>query len=55
MAVEAQLPHDRVLERAREEIGQEVSARLVGERRAHLLAREHVVAVLAFEPPHSRP
>ena len=34
VAVEAELAHDRVLERAREEVGEEVRARLLGERRA---------------------
>ena len=50
VAVQAELAHDRVLERPRQEVGQEVRARLLGERRAHLGAGEDVVAVVALEP-----
>ena len=49
MAIEPQLAHDRVLEGAREEVGEEVGARLGGHRLGDLLAREDVVAVLAAQ------
>ena len=49
VAVEAELADHGVLERAREEVGEEVRAGLLVERRAHLLVREHVVAVLAAQ------
>src|SRR3954467_9320648 len=49
MAIEAELAHDRVLEGAREEVGEEVRARLGGHRLGHLLAREDVVAVLSAQ------
>ncbi len=53
MAVQAELAPDRVLERAGQEVGQEVSPRLVGQRRRDLLAGEHVVAVVAGQPRQS--
>jgi len=49
VAVEPELVDDRVLECPRKEVGEEVGPRLLGERLAHLLAREDVVTVLAFE------
>src|SRR6185312_1012792 len=52
-AVEAELADDGVLERSREEVGQEVRARLLGERRADLLAGEQVVAVLTAQALHA--
>src|SRR3954471_15291773 len=54
VAVQAELAHHGVLERAREEVRQEVGARLVGERGARGVAAEHLVAVIAGEPAHAR-
>src|SRR3954467_12042664 len=49
MAIAAELAHDRGLEGAREEVGEQVRARLGGHRLGALLAREDVVAVLAAQ------
>ena len=49
VAVEAELADDRVLECPREEVGQEVRARLLLQRRADLVAPEDVIAVVAVE------
>ena len=49
-AVEPELAHDGVLEGAGQEVGEEVRAGLLGQRRGHLLAREDVVAVRAGQP-----
>ncbi len=50
VAVEPELAHHRALESPREEVGEEVRARLLGQRLPNLVTREHVVAVLAGEP-----
>ena len=50
VAVEPELAHHRVLERARQEVGEEVRAGLLLERGLRVLARQHVVAVRALEP-----
>src|SRR4051812_46925335 len=53
-AVEPELAHDRVLERAREEVGEEVRPGLLRERLRNLVAREDVVAVLAAQALDAR-
>ena len=52
MTVEAEGPDDAPLERADEEVRQEVRAGLLGQRLLHLVAREHVVARVAAQPRH---
>ena len=50
MAVEAELANDGVLERAGEEVRQEVRARLLLSAAATSSAREHVVAMITRQP-----
>ena len=54
IAVEAERAPDRVLERAREEVGEEVRARLLGQRLVHLVEAEEVVARVAARGARSR-
>src|SRR2546428_566113 len=50
VAVEPEPADDDAVERAHEEVGQEIRAGLLGERLVHGLPRKEVVAVVALEP-----
>src|SRR5205085_1602642 len=50
VAIEAELAPHRVLERAGQEVGEEVRTGLLLQRGTHLRIREHVVAILAVKP-----
>src|SRR5262249_11791016 len=55
VAVQPELAPDRVLERPGQEVGEEVRARLLLQRLANFLPREHVVAVIARQPREPEP